>query len=109
VGVVYKLAMWDYFDVSRTEAPVEARGLKGSITNFIVPTDGATVQIRPQVHISERLSALGLVCHGFVLCKKSASVDLKGVSVIYKLSFASSIKRCMTILIYQEQKLTVYK
>jgi hypothetical protein len=34
---------------------------------------------------------------------------LKGVSVIYKLSFASSIKRCMTILIYQEQKLTVYK
>jgi hypothetical protein len=51
------------------------------------------VQIRPQVLISERLSALGLTRHGFVLyrkgasvgfvlCRKGASVDLKGVDVV---------------------------
>ncbi|KAK2376253.1 hypothetical protein QL285_077064 [Trifolium repens] len=33
--------------------------------------------IRPQVHISERLSALGLTRHGFVLCRKGVSVGLK--------------------------------
>ncbi|MCI77314.1 hypothetical protein A2U01_0098584, partial [Trifolium medium] len=34
----------------------------------------ANVLIRPQVHISERLPALGLTHHGFVLCRKGASM-----------------------------------
>jgi hypothetical protein len=41
------------------------------------------VQIRPQVHISERLPALGLTRHDFVLCRKGALVGLKGVGVVY--------------------------
>ncbi|KAK2418506.1 hypothetical protein QL285_040695 [Trifolium repens] len=64
------------------------------------------VQIRSQVHISERLSALGLTRHGFVLCRKGISVGL-GVGVVYKLPFASSTKRCETIFVYPEQKPTV--
>jgi hypothetical protein len=54
-----------------------------------------SVQIRPKVHISERLSALRLTRHSFVLCRKGASVCLKGVGVVYKLLFASSTKRCI--------------
>ncbi|KAK2433789.1 hypothetical protein QL285_019011 [Trifolium repens] len=61
------------------------------------------VQISPQVHISERLSALGLTRHGFILCRKGASIGLKCMSVVYKLPFASSTKRCWTILVYPEQ------
>jgi hypothetical protein len=30
--------------------------------------------------------------------------DFKGMNVVYKLSFTSSIKRCETILVYPEQK-----
>jgi hypothetical protein len=95
VGVVYKV-------YPEQKPPVEANGLKGSRTNFIVPTDGATVQIRYQVHISKRLSALGLTRHGFVFCRKDDSVGLKGVGVVYKLPFVSSTKRYETILVYQE-------
>jgi hypothetical protein len=61
------------------------------------------VQIRSQVHISERLSDLGLTCHGFVLCRKCVSIGLKGVGVVYKLPFASNTKRFETILVYREQ------
>jgi hypothetical protein len=57
------------------------------------------VYIRPKVHIFERLSALGLTRHGFVLCRKDASVGLKGVGVVNKLPFASSTKRRGTILV----------
>jgi hypothetical protein len=42
--------------------------------------------IRPQVYISERLSALGLICHNFVVCKRGVSVDLKGV-VLFTLNY----------------------
>jgi hypothetical protein len=63
-----------------------------------------SVQIRPQVHISERLFVLGLIRHGFVHCRKDVSVGMNGVGVVYKLSFASSTKRCETILVYPEQK-----
>jgi hypothetical protein len=76
------------------------------IFNDIVPYNvHIVVQIRLQVHISERLSVLGLTRHGFVLCRKGVSVDLKGVSVVYKLPFASSTKRCETILMYPEHLL----
>jgi hypothetical protein len=65
-------------------------------------TNNVTVQIRTQVHISEKLSALKLTRHGFVLCKKDVSVGLNCVSVVYKLPFTSSTK-CGTILMYPEQ------
>jgi hypothetical protein len=54
------------------------------------------------------LSALGLTRHGFVLCRKGVSVDLKGVSVVYNLPFASNTKRCETILVYPEQLLYLF-
>jgi hypothetical protein len=48
--------------------------------NFIIVIQKSfqkSVQIRPQVHISEKLSVLGLICHSFVLCRKNVSVGLK--------------------------------
>ncbi|KAK2396903.1 hypothetical protein QL285_058534 [Trifolium repens] len=53
---------------------------------------------------SPRLSVLGLTRHSFVLCRKGALVGLKGVGVVYKLPFASSTKRCESILMYPEHK-----
>jgi hypothetical protein len=44
-----------------------------------------------------------LTRHSFVLYRKDTSVGLKGVGVAHKLPFASSTKRCGTILIYPEQ------
>jgi hypothetical protein len=46
---------------------------------------------------------LALTRHGFALCRKGASVGLKGVGVVCKLPFAWSTKRCETILVYLEQ------
>jgi hypothetical protein len=70
---------------------VELLPTKDKGVNFL------SIQIRPQVHISDRLSAFGLTRHGFVLCIKGVSVGLKGMGVVYKLSFASSTKQCGTI------------
>jgi hypothetical protein len=71
--------------------------------NFIIVIQKSfqkSVQIRPQVHISEKLSVLGLIRHNFILCKKGVSVVWKGLSILYKLLFASSTKQCETILVY---------
>jgi hypothetical protein len=72
-------------------------------THELFPTDGANVQIRPQVHIFERLSVLGLIRHSFALCRKGVSVALKGMDVVYKLLFASSTKRYGTIWCIQNR------
>jgi hypothetical protein len=72
-----KCAMWDYFGVSRTEASQSRlRGQRVS-THESFLTGGANVQIQTQVYISERLSALRLIRHSFVLYRKSASVVWK--------------------------------
>jgi hypothetical protein len=72
-----KCAMWDYFGVSRTEASQSRlRGQRVS-THESFLTSGANVQIQTQVYISERLSALRLIRHSFVLYRKSASVVWK--------------------------------
>ncbi|MCI49128.1 hypothetical protein A2U01_0070371, partial [Trifolium medium] len=54
-----------------------AKGLKGVDSRACagpLPTNGVNVPVRPQVHISKRLSALGLTHYSFVLCRKDASV-----------------------------------
>ncbi|PNX67607.1 hypothetical protein L195_g055718 [Trifolium pratense] len=58
--------MRNYFGVSGTLAPVDAKGIKGvnpraCVGSFII--DGVDVPIRTQVHISGRLSTLGLTLH----------------------------------------------
>ncbi|KAK2407043.1 hypothetical protein QL285_042703 [Trifolium repens] len=72
-----------FWCIQNRSPPVDAKELKGSRTNFIVPTYGATVQIRSQVHISERLSALGLTRRSFVLGRKGVPVGLKDADVVY--------------------------
>jgi hypothetical protein len=63
-----------------------------------------SILIRHQVHISEKLSALRLTRHGFILFKKGVLIGLKCMSIVYKLSFVSIIKRCEIILVYPEHK-----
>ncbi|MCI81492.1 hypothetical protein A2U01_0102766, partial [Trifolium medium] len=66
-----------FWCIQNSSPPVEAKGLKGVYPQACAvsfPTDDANVPMLPQVHISERLSALGITRHGFVLCRKGASV-----------------------------------
>jgi hypothetical protein len=55
-------------------------------------------------HLRE-IVRLWLTRYSFVLCRNGASVVLKGVGFIYKLSFGLISKRCGTILIYPEENI----
>jgi hypothetical protein len=54
--------------------------------------------------VEQAIQRRGFVPAGAPMLKsESDSVDLKRVGVVYKLPFASSTKRCETILVYSEQ------